>query len=136
MRCRSILKWIVLTALSLTVVFMLSTIVHDKTAAATVDKPGDVTEGALQYIDKDGKPAECPLKHTEVKAAVSGFLSRVTVTQDFENTLENKIEAVYKFPLPQAAAVDDLTMLIGDRTAKKRRKLTTKQSKSGKSRAF
>ena len=118
MRCRSILKWIVLTALSLTVVFMLSTIVHDKTAAATVDKPGDVTEGALQYIDKDGKPAECPLKHTEVKAAVSGFLSRVTVTQDFENTLENKIEAVYKFPLPQAAAVDDLTMQIGDRTVK------------------
>src|SRR6185369_2149377 len=27
-------------------------------------------------------------------------------------------EAVYKFPLPQAAAVDDLTMLIGDRTVK------------------
>jgi len=118
MRRRSILKWIVLTALSLTVVFMLSTIVYDKSAAATVDKPGDVTEGSLQYIDKDGKPAACPLKHTEVKAAVSGFLSRVTVTQDFENPFENKIEAVYKFPLPQAAAVDDLTMQIGERTIK------------------
>ena len=34
MRRRSILRWIVLTALSLTVVFMLSTIVHDETAAA------------------------------------------------------------------------------------------------------
>lgn len=116
MRRRSILKWIVLTVLSMTIVFTLSALVREETAAAVVDKPIDVTEGALQYIDKDGKPAECPLKHTEVKAAVSGFLSRVTVTQDFENTVENKIEAVYKFPLPQAAAVDDLTMLIGDRS--------------------
>ena len=73
MRRRLILRWIVLTALSLTVIFVLSTIVHDKSAAATVDKPGDVTEGSLQYLDKDGKPAECPLKHTVVKAAVCGF---------------------------------------------------------------
>ncbi|HEY0365236.1 MAG TPA: VIT and VWA domain-containing protein, partial [Pyrinomonadaceae bacterium] len=116
MRRRSILKWIVLTALSLTVVFVLSTIVHDETAAAAAAQTAEVTEGALQYIDSDGKPAECPLKHTEVKAEVSGFLSRVTVTQDFENTIENKIEAIYKFPLAQAAAVDNLTMLIGDRT--------------------
>ena len=65
------------------------------------------------------KPAgECPLKHTEVKAQVSGFLSRVTVTQDFENNFAEKIEAVYTFPLPQAAAVDDLTMMIGERVIK------------------
>ena len=70
-------------------------------------------------VDKDGKPgAECPLKHTEVKAQVSGFLSRVTVTQDFENPFQDKIEAVYTFPLPEAAAVDDLTMLIGERVIK------------------
>ena len=118
MRRRSILKWIVLTALSLTVVFTLSTIVYEETAAAIVDTHADDTPGSLKFIDKDGKPAECPLKHTEVKAEVSGFLSRVTVTQDFENTVANKIEAVYTFPLPQAAAVDDLTMLIGDRTVK------------------
>ena len=115
MRRRSILKWIVLTALSLTVVFMISMIAHDETAAASVVQSGGDTQGSLQFIDKDGKPAECPLKHTEVKAQVSGFLSRVTVTQDFENNFGNKIEAVYTFPLPQAAAVDDLTMLIGDR---------------------
>ena len=62
---------------------------------------------------------ECPLKHTSVKAEVSGFLSRVTVTQDFENPFPHKIEAVYTFPLPQSAAVDDLTMLIGDRVVKR-----------------
>jgi Ca-activated chloride channel homolog len=115
MHRRSILKWIVLTALSLTVVFTLSTIVREETAAAETRIDAG---GSLEYIDKDGAIVECPLKHTEVKADVSGFLSRVTVTQDFENTVANKIEAVYKFPLPQAAAVDDLTMLIGDRTVK------------------
>ena len=78
-----------------------------------------LTAGVLQVFDGTGKPAgECPLKHTTVKAEVSGFLSRVTVTQDFENPFTEKIEASYTFPLPQSAAVDDLTMLIGDRTIK------------------
>ena len=75
--------------------------------------------GSLRASDASGKPVgECPLKHTTVKAEVSGFISRVTVTQDFENPFTEKIEAVYVFPLPQAAAVDDLTMLIGERTTK------------------
>ena len=119
MRRRSILKWIVLTALSLTVVFMLSTIVHDETVAAASQQNQTPTQGSLQVLDKDGKPAgACPLKHTDVKAQVSGFLNRVTVTQEFENNFPNKIEAVYTFPLPQAAAVDDLTMVIGERVVK------------------
>src|SRR5215510_12274944 len=119
MHCRSILKWIGLTALSLTIVFLLSTIAHDDAASAAIYQDGPQTQGSLQAFNQSGSPAgECPLKHTEVKAQVSGFLSRVTVTQDFENNAEEKIEAVYTFPLPQAAAVDDLTMLIGDRTIK------------------
>src|SRR5215207_1402687 len=107
MRRRSILKWIGLTALSLAVVFMISTVVHDETAAAAaaaIQQSQAPTQGSLQALDKDGKPAgECPLKHTDVKAQVSGFLSRVTVTQEFENNFPNKIEAVYVFPLPDAA---------------------------------
>ncbi|HEY4426121.1 MAG TPA: VIT domain-containing protein [Pyrinomonadaceae bacterium] len=115
----SILGWIVLTALSLTIVFTLSTIVHDESAAAAIQENQTPTQGSLQAFDKDGKPAgECPLKHTDVKAQVSGFLSRVTVTQEFENNFPNKIEAVYKFPLPDAAAVDDMTMVIGERVIK------------------
>jgi Ca-activated chloride channel homolog len=118
MRRRSILKWIVLTALSLTVVFNVSAIMHGETAAA-IQQNQAPTQGSLQAFDKDGKPAgECPLKHTDVKAQVSGFISRVTVTQEFENNFANKIEAVYVFPLPEAAAVDDLTMVIGERVIK------------------
>jgi Ca-activated chloride channel homolog len=80
---------------------------------------GGATQGSLQVLTPDGKPkAECPLKHTDVKAEISGFLSRVVVTQEFENPFKEKIEAVYTFPLPQNAAVDDMTMIVGDRTVR------------------
>src|SRR5215475_989895 len=83
---------------------------------AAADK---ITQGALQAIGRDGQPrADCPLKHTDVKAEVSGSLARVTVTQEFHNPFPEKIEAVYVFPLPQSAAVDDMTMVVGDRTVK------------------
>ncbi|MDP9268999.1 MAG: VWA domain-containing protein [Acidobacteriota bacterium] len=72
--------------------------------------------GALQVIGKDGQViGECPLKHTGVKAEISGFLARVEVTQEFVNDGTDKIEAVYVFPLPQNAAVNDMTMHVGTR---------------------
>jgi Ca-activated chloride channel family protein len=78
-----------------------------------------VTQGALQVMGQDGQVrAECPLKHTGVKAELSGSLARVTVTQEFHNPFQEKIEAVYVFPLSQNAAVDDMTMIVGDRTIK------------------
>ncbi|HUT60333.1 MAG TPA: DUF3160 domain-containing protein [Phycisphaerae bacterium] len=75
----------------------------------------DVTQGALRVVKKDGEVVECPLKHTDVKATISGFIARVKVTQTFLNPLDEKIEAVYVFPLPHKSAVDDMTMVIGDR---------------------
>ncbi|HEY0765447.1 MAG TPA: VIT and VWA domain-containing protein [Pyrinomonadaceae bacterium] len=75
------------------------------------------TSGALTVVDSSGKAQSmCPLKHTDVKAEISGFISRVVVTQHFENPFKEKIEAVYTFPLPQNAAVDDMTMIVGERT--------------------
>jgi Ca-activated chloride channel homolog len=76
-------------------------------------------QNALQVVDSSGQPkAVCPLKHTSVQAQISGFLARATVTQEFENPFKEKIEAVYTFPLPQNAAVDDMTMIVGDRTVR------------------
>jgi Ca-activated chloride channel homolog len=81
-----------------------------------------ITQGSLQIVDseKGVVTAECPLKHTDVKAEISGFLSRVVVTQEFENPFKDKIEAIYTFPLPQNAAVDDMTMRVGDRVVRGR----------------
>jgi biopolymer transport protein ExbB/TolQ/uncharacterized protein YegL len=92
---------------------------HGLVEASTVNGTRKITQGELQALGRDGRPrAECPLKRTDVKADVSGSLARVTVTQDFHNPFKEKIEAVYVFPLPQSAAVDDMTMIVGDRTVK------------------
>jgi len=79
----------------------------------------NVAPGSLTSVDEKGQArGACPLKHTDVKAEITGFLARVTVTQDFENPFPEKIEAVYTFPLPHQAAVDDMTMLVGNRTVR------------------
>jgi len=74
--------------------------------------------GSLEILTKQGIAGACPLKHTEVRGAISGFVARVTVTQIFENSAENPIEAVYTFPLPENAAVDDMTIQLGSRTVR------------------
>ncbi len=80
-----------------------------------------ITEGTLNAVGAGSKQlGSCPLKHTDVKAEITGFLSRVRVTQEFENNFADKIEAVYVFPLPNNAAVDEMTMRIGERIVRGR----------------
>ena len=77
----------------------------------------NVTQGSLFASDSKGKQlGACPLKHTAVNVDVSGFVARVRVVQEFENTFTEPIEAVYTFPLSQNGAVDEMTMLVGTRT--------------------
>jgi Ca-activated chloride channel homolog len=64
----------------------------------------DVTQGALRVQQKDGSIVECPLKHTDVQADIAGFIARVKVTQTFYNPTQERIEAVYVFPLPHESA--------------------------------
>ncbi|MBI2844841.1 MAG: VWA domain-containing protein [Armatimonadetes bacterium] len=83
--------------------------------AAGVDSK--VSQGELRVLGEDGQPiGQCPLKRTDVKAEISGFVTRVDVTQEFVNPLNEKIEAVYVFPLPQDSAVDRMEMTVGGRT--------------------
>src|ERR1044072_7115057 len=111
MRRRSVFKWTTIAIVAMAIVLNVLSMLQRETVSAAATQTRPQTQGSLQVLDDKGKPsAECPLKHTDVKAHVSGFISRVTVTQDFENNFPEKIEAVYTFPLPQAAAADDLTM--------------------------
>lgn len=71
--------------------------------------------GALLAMVGGKQLGQCPLQHTDVKAQVSGYVARVSVKQKFHNPFKDKIEAVYTFPLPENAAVDEMTMRIGDR---------------------
>ncbi len=76
-----------------------------------------ISPGELIIMKPEGGIAgACPLKHTDVQAEISGFIARVNVVQQFHNPTDEKIEAVYTFPLPQNSAVDYMEMKVGDRT--------------------
>ena len=103
-----------ITLLSVVIVGMLSgpALTHPPESIDPVEQ--DVTQGALRVKIGD-EVVECPLKHTDVKVNISGFIARATVTQTFHNPYDESIEAVYVFPLPHTAAIDAMTMKIGDR---------------------
>ena len=72
--------------------------------------------GRLDARDAAGRLiGACPLKHTDVDVAISGRFARVTLYQQYVNPYDEKIEAVYTFPLSHRGAVDRMTMTIGDR---------------------
>ena len=72
----------------------------------------------LYATDTQGKRQNLPLQHTSVDAEVAGNLASVEVTQTFSNAYSKPIEAVYQFPLPDDAAVDEMEIRIGDRIIK------------------
>ena len=69
----------------------------------------------LACFPSDDVRKPLPLKHTDVKGRISGYIASVEVTQQFHNPYAEKIEAVYVFPLPQNAAVNEFVMTIGSR---------------------
>lgn len=81
-------------------------------------EPTKHTLGGLYVQSRDGQQLQFPLKHTEVQAKITGNVSRVEVTQTFENPFTEPLEAIYVFPLPDEAAVDDMEIKIGDRIIK------------------
>jgi len=124
---RSLLSFVALSLVSLASFLALSAPQESSPQTNAADA---ATQGALHVVDAKGQPKNlvCPLKHTDVKAEISGFLARVTVTQNFENPFKEKIEAVYTFPLPAAAAVDDMTMRVGERAVVRGRILRREQA--------
>ena len=56
-----------------------------------------------------------PMLLTEVEIKVTGLIARSAVTQHFKNPTDKWLEGTYVFPLPDTAAVDELSMKIGDR---------------------
>ncbi len=103
--------------LAITALILFLFIIAGRMPFAAGSAEAKTTSGLLDARDKAGKALGlCPLVHTEVKAEISGILSRVTVRQQFRNPYEQPIEAVYTFPLPHNAAVDDMTIRTGERT--------------------
>ncbi len=112
--------WSIMTLFIMTILLSLSLPAHAS------ERPSNLAEGinpgTLEVLqiggEKPDKKLEMPLQHTDVKIEVSGFVASTTVTQRYQNPFEKPIEAIYTFPLPNDAAVDDMQMTIGQRTIK------------------
>lgn len=86
-------------------------------AAQAKAQPAQGNSGTLIAMAASGATiGQCPLEHTDVTCQISGYVSRVKVTQIFKNPYKQKIEATYTFPLSENGAVDDMVMKVGKRT--------------------
>src|SRR5215470_1447337 len=78
--------------------------------------PSLAGEGCLLYRSPlSGRYETVPLLHTDVTLDVRGLVAAATVTQQYVNSTNEPIEAVYVFPLPHDAAVYDMEIRIGNR---------------------
>lgn len=66
-------------------------------------------------VKSGGREVPLPLRQTDVRASVAGFIATTHVTQQFENSSAEKIEAIYSFKLPDHAAVTEFFMTVGER---------------------
>ncbi len=93
-----------------------ATVAADEIWVIAREKPAPRAQGPQYETPGSGamlarvqeKEIPLPLKHTDVKGEISGYIA-------FFNPLDEKIEAVYVFPLPDNAAVNDFLMIVGDR---------------------
>ena len=72
-------------------------------------------EPAGLFLVDGEREVPAPLDHTSVRAAITGFVASVDVEQRYRNPFGTMIEAVYRFPLPENAAVHEFVMTVGTR---------------------
>ncbi len=83
--------------------------------AASSSKADEMPGSGMLKTQVADKEVPLPLKHTDVKAQISGYIGTVQVTQQYQNPYDGKIEAVYVFPLPHNAGVNEFIMTVGER---------------------
>lgn len=69
----------------------------------------------LMACKSDSVPAPIPLAGVKAEAEILGRGARVKVSQLFSNLEATALEAVYRFPLPEGAAVCGFRALLGER---------------------
>jgi Ca-activated chloride channel family protein len=84
-------------------------------AARAAEFPSEVGAPTLLFQDANGSFSTAAPLETDLRMSVAGVVARVRVAQRFRNSGSTYLEAVYVLPLPDDAAVDRLTMKIGER---------------------
>lgn len=67
------------------------------------------------FADPDAGGSPFLLRHTEARITVSGSVAHAVVTQAWENPNAFPVDGLYIFPLPENAAVTDMSLRIGER---------------------
>lgn len=105
---RRVMRWQDRVLLALAVLLLVLIAIRSETARA--DDPW----WGLQLLT-DGQAFTEMAIATGVQIDITGLVARVSVTQRFSNDSGAWAEGVYRFPLPQGAAVDRLRVVVGDR---------------------
>jgi len=110
------LSWQDRALLILWIFFTLLLILRISTAeaqqSASVESAAD--QWGMEFIG-DGRRLRSVALDTDIEAEVTGMVARVEVRQRFRNVGQGWAEAVYRFPLPEGAAVDRLLVHAGQR---------------------
>ena len=105
---RRIKRWQDRTLLTLGAVLLALFVIRTETAVA------DEQVWGLQLKSESGVYTELAID-TGIEIDITGLVARVEITQQFTNRGSAWAEGVYRFPLPQGAAVDRMTVRVGDR---------------------
>ena len=102
------LKWQDRALLLLSAVLLLLLIIRVETIQAQEDNWGLEFQG-------DNNSMRSVALDTDVQVEVTGLVARISVSQAFRNSGRSWSEAVYRYPLPDGAAVDRMTVAVGER---------------------
>ena len=105
---RRIMRWQDRIMLTLSAILLILLVIRAETVIAD-----DRTWGLELTTDIDVY-TELAL-NTDVQLDITGLVARVEITQMFSNRGMHWAEGVYRFPLPEGAAVDRLLVKVGER---------------------
>ncbi len=78
-------------------------------------KDEEKSMGTLFVPGEDGVSRPAVALATDVEIRAAGLVARVRVSQRFRNESDRWVEGVYVFPLPEMAAVDRMSLQVGER---------------------
>jgi len=105
---RRIMRWQDRTLLTLGAVLLALFVIRTETALAAAQVWG------LQLKSDTGMHTELAID-TGIQLDITGLVARVEITQRFTNRSSLWAEGIYRFPLPQGAVVDRMTVKVGER---------------------
>lgn len=105
---RRVMRWQDRIMLTLCAIVLILLVIRVETATA------DETGWGLELITDIGSHTELAL-NTDIQLSITGLVARVEVRQLFSNRGMYWAEGVYRFPLPDGAAVDEMRVKVGER---------------------